>query len=75
MSRFVMKVFLPILLFAWNAPYSYTQQMLTTVDVPGAQETDCTAINRGGIIVGYYVVGNHNTMVAMTNPVGDRPKK
>ena len=28
---------------------------LTTVDFPGATETDCNAINRQGVIVGFYV--------------------
>src|SRR5580698_698363 len=44
---------LTLLLLCCIAPYSHAQ--LVTVDVPGATETDCTDINKSGIVVGYYV--------------------
>src|SRR6478736_1711153 len=44
-----------LLLICVLAPYTHAQDTLTTVDVPGARETDCNAINKNGFVVGYYV--------------------
>src|SRR5271170_5659758 len=56
MSRFKIMMLVPaLLLLGWISPGAQAQNVLLTVDVPGARETDCNAINKSGIVVGYYV--------------------
>ncbi|MFZ0287208.1 MAG: hypothetical protein WAL32_18415, partial [Terriglobales bacterium] len=56
MSRFKLTILLPgMLMLGWILPRSHAQNGLVAVNVPGATETDCNAINKSGVVVGYYV--------------------
>src|SRR5207244_9759527 len=55
-SLLLLTCFTVLVFLTLNPPQAVAQQnSLTTVDVPGAIETDCNAINRQGAIAGFYV--------------------